>query len=78
VFWQAGAQHIGDSVSATGNIIAYDQPGYTTYDAAIGLAKDKWNAQIFGQNLTSVNSSTGTSAGQFVQTETVTRRGWPG
>jgi len=72
-FCQAGAQHIGDSISATGNIISYDQPGYTTYDAAIGVAKDNWNAQIFGQNLTSVNASTGTSAGQFVETETVTR-----
>jgi iron complex outermembrane recepter protein len=72
-FWQVGAQHIGDSVSATGNVIAYDQPGYTTYDAALGAAKDAWNVQLFGQNLTSVNASAGTNAGQFVQTETVIR-----
>jgi outer membrane receptor protein involved in Fe transport len=72
-FCQAGAQHIGDSVSATGNIIHYDQPGYTTYDAAIGVSKDNWNVQLFGQNLTSVNASTGTSGGQFVETQTVTR-----
>jgi iron complex outermembrane recepter protein len=72
-FCQAGAQHIGDSVSATGNIIHYDQPGYTTYDAAIGVSKDNWNAQLFGQNLTSVNASAGTSGGQFVETETVIR-----
>ncbi len=72
-FWQVGAQHIGDSVSATGNVIAYDQPGYTTYDAALGVAKDAWNVQFFGQNLTSVNASAGTNAGQFVQTETVIR-----
>jgi iron complex outermembrane receptor protein len=72
-FWQIGAQHIGDSVSATGNVIAYDQPGYTTYDAAVGVAKGAWTAQLFGQNLTSVNASTGTNGGQFVQTETVTR-----
>ena len=62
-----------NSISATGNVISYDQPGYTTYDAAIGVAKGNWNTQIFGQNLTSVNASTGTNAGQFVQTETVTR-----
>jgi outer membrane receptor protein involved in Fe transport len=72
-FWQIGAQHIGDSVSATGNVIAYDQPGYTTYDAAVGVAKGAWTAELFGQNLTSVNASTGTNGGQFVQTETVTR-----
>jgi iron complex outermembrane recepter protein len=72
-FWQIGAQHMGDSVSATGNLVAYDQPSYTTYDAALGVAKDAWNVQIFGQNLTSVNASTGTNGGQFVQTETVLR-----
>jgi outer membrane receptor protein involved in Fe transport len=72
-FWQAGGQHTGDSISATGNIISYDQPGYTTYDASVGVARDRWNAELFGQNLTSVNASTGSSAGQFVETETVTR-----
>jgi outer membrane receptor protein involved in Fe transport len=72
-FWQVGAQHIGDSLSATGNVITYDQPGYTTYDASVGASKDKWNVQLFCQNLTSVNASTVTNGGQFVQTETVTR-----
>jgi iron complex outermembrane receptor protein len=72
-FWQIGAQHIGDSQSATGNVITYDQPGYTTYDASLGVAKGGWNVQLFGQNLTSVNASTGTNAGQFVEAETVVR-----
>jgi outer membrane receptor protein involved in Fe transport len=72
-FWQVGAQHIGDTVSATGNIISYDQPGYTTYDAALGVSKDAWNVQLFAQNLTSVNASTSTNGSQFVQAETVTR-----
>jgi hypothetical protein len=72
-FWQIGAQHIGDSQSATGNVITYDQPGYTTYDASLGVAKGAWNVQLFGQNLTSVNASTGTNAGQFVEAQTVVR-----
>lgn len=72
-FWQAGAAHIGDSQSATGNLISYDQPGYTTYDASAGIAKDAWNLELFVQNLTSVNASTGTSASQFVEAEVVTR-----
>ncbi len=72
-FWQIGAQHIGDSQSATGNIVSYDQPGYTTYDASLGVAKDAWNLQFFVQNLTSVNASTGTNASQFIEGETVTR-----
>ena len=72
-FWQIGAQHIGDSLSATGNVVAFDQPSYTTYDASFGFAKGAWNLQIFGQNLTSVNASTGTNGGQFVEAETVVR-----
>jgi iron complex outermembrane receptor protein len=72
-FWQIGAQHIGDSLSATGNVVAFDQPAYTTYDAALGVSKDAWNVQLFGQNLTSVNASAGSNGGQFVQTETVLR-----
>jgi iron complex outermembrane recepter protein len=72
-FWQIGAQHVGDSQSATGNVISYDQPSYTTYDAALGVSKGAWNAQLFGQNLTSVNASTGTNGGQFVEAETVVR-----
>ncbi len=72
-FWQVGAAHVGDSQSATGNLISYDQPGYTTYDASAGIAKDAWNVQFFVQNLTSVNASTGTNAAQFVEAEVVTR-----
>ena len=72
-FWQIGAQHIGDSLSSTGYISAYDQPGYTTYDASVGAGRDAWGVQIFGQNLTSVNASLTTASGQFVKTETVIR-----
>jgi len=72
-FWQLGAQHISDSLSATGNVITYIQPGYTTYNAAIGASKGAWNVQFFGENLTSVNASTGTNAGQIIETETVLR-----
>jgi iron complex outermembrane recepter protein len=72
-FWQLGAQHIGSSISASGYVASYVQPSYTTYDAAVGVAKDTWNVQFFGQNLSNVNESTSTSSAQFVETETVTR-----
>jgi outer membrane receptor protein involved in Fe transport len=72
-FWQLGAQHIGSSISASGYVASYVQPSYTTYDAAIGVAKDAWYVQCFGQNLSNVNESTSTSNAQFVETETVTR-----
>jgi iron complex outermembrane receptor protein len=47
--------------------------GYTTYDGSIGFGKDQWNVEAFGQNLSDVNTSTYTSAVQFVVTQTVVR-----
>ena len=32
--------------------MSYTMPGYTTYDAAIGVAKDNWTAQVTGNNFT--------------------------
>jgi iron complex outermembrane recepter protein len=72
-FWQIGAQHTGDSQSGTGNTVTYDQPGYTTYDAAAGVAKDAWNVQLFVQNLTSVNAASSINGAQFIEAETVIR-----
>jgi len=72
-FVQFGGQHQAHSYSATGNVEAYEMAGYTTYDAAAGIAKDNWNVQFFGQNLTDVIASTFTNAAQFITTETVTR-----
>jgi iron complex outermembrane recepter protein len=72
-FVQAGAQHIGNSYSATGNVNSYDQPGYTTYDVAAGISKGAWDVQLFCQNLTDVNASTNTNSNQQVLAETVTR-----
>ena len=32
---------------------AYDDlPAYTTYDLSVGVAKDRWTAQIYGTNIT--------------------------
>jgi outer membrane receptor protein involved in Fe transport len=47
----------------------YTMPGYTTYDAAIGIAKDNWTAQITGNNIANSDASTNTSSGQFIKTE---------
>jgi len=45
----------------------YTMPGYTTYDAAIGVAKDSWTAQFSGSNITNSSASTFTSSGQFLE-----------
>ncbi len=72
-FWQVGGTHQGNSYSATGNVPKYDQPGYTLYDASVGVSKDAWTAQIFGQNLTNVLASTFTNSPQWIVQEAVTR-----
>jgi iron complex outermembrane receptor protein len=47
----------------------YTMPGYTTYDAAIGVAKDNWTVQVTGNNLTNSDASMYTSTNQFIKTE---------
>ena len=50
-------------------LLRYYQPGYGTIDAAIGIAKDKWYAEIYGTNLANSNASVFTSAAQFIKSE---------
>jgi iron complex outermembrane recepter protein len=47
----------------------YIMPSYTTYDAAIGVSKDKWTAQVTAQNLSDSNASTFTASNQFIESE---------
>ena len=44
-------------------------PGYTTYDASIGVAKDNWTVQVTGSNITNSDASTFTSSAQFIESE---------
>ncbi len=50
-------------------LLRFHMAAYTTYDAAVGVAKDNWNLQLYGQNLTDENASTFTSTAQFIKTE---------
>jgi iron complex outermembrane receptor protein len=81
-FASAGASYTGEMFNQTdtaidGNtetipnttLLRYKQPGYTTYDAAIGVAKDSWTAELFGQNLSNSNASVFTSSAQFIKSE---------
>jgi iron complex outermembrane receptor protein len=47
----------------------YTMPGYTTYDASVGVAKDQWTAQVTGSNITNVDASTLTSSAQFIESQ---------
>jgi iron complex outermembrane receptor protein len=83
-FAQFGLSHIGDmsnqpasytpgdipsEIVPTTTHLRYDQPGYTTYDAAIGIGKDQWTAKLSGQNLSNSDASTFTSSAQFIKSE---------
>ena len=47
----------------------YEIPGYTTYDAAIGVAKDQWSAELHAANLSNEYGPTNISSGQFIRSE---------
>ncbi len=49
--------------------LRYLQPGYTTFDASIGVNFDKYSVQLFGQNLGNSHASTFTSSAQFIKSE---------
>jgi outer membrane receptor protein involved in Fe transport len=84
-FASVGANHIGSqhnepssfpagnssfcSPTPTTTLCLYQIPGYTTYDGAIGVAKDSWTVQVNGSNLSNSNASTNISSGQFIKTE---------
>jgi iron complex outermembrane recepter protein len=85
-FVQAGATHTAHSYTQSssnpalaegGNVtttqLRFENPAYTQYDASLGIAKDSWTAELYGQNLTDVNKSVYTSTNQFVLAETILR-----
>ena len=45
------------------------QPGYTTYDASVGVAKDNWTVTAYGQNLSNSDASTYTNTAQYIVQE---------
>jgi hypothetical protein len=50
-------------------ILKYTIPAYTIYDAALGVTKDNWTAQIQGANITNVYGPTNISSAQFIKAE---------
>jgi iron complex outermembrane receptor protein len=80
-FVQAGVVHQGGSYSSTdkltktlqGASVAFYDPAFTTYDAAVGVAKDTWTVQVYGENLTDTNANLFSSYNDFVKATTVNR-----
>ncbi|HXI68190.1 MAG TPA: TonB-dependent receptor [Steroidobacteraceae bacterium] len=53
----------------TSTVLKYTIPGYTSYDAALGVSRDNWTAQIQGTNLTNVYGPTNVSSAPFIKAE---------
>jgi iron complex outermembrane recepter protein len=82
MFFSVGAQHVGDMQNEPSSFqsgagvlvptttwLRYDQPAYTTYDASLGIAKDRWHVEAFGTNLSNSDASLFTSSAQFIQSQ---------
>ena len=73
-FSQAGANpEILAGGSVTTSRGRFENPAYSTVDAAIGVSKDNWHADLHGENLTNSNASTFTSTDQFIIEQTPLR-----
>ena len=62
----AGGCLVGGIPNTT--LCKYEIPGYTTYDAALGVAKDSWTVQLSGSNITNSNAATNIASNQFIKT----------
>jgi iron complex outermembrane receptor protein len=71
-FVQVGGQHQAHEHTATGYQDNIDLPGFTTYDASVGVAKDQWTVQGQCQNLTNVDAALWEAQGSGKQQLTVT------
>jgi len=85
-FVQAGAMHVGHSFTQAGSNpplaadgiittgrLRFENPAYSTYDAAAGIAKDAWAVSLVGENLANSNASLFTSTQQFIVAQTPLR-----
>ena len=56
-----------------GNSTLYDLPAFTTYAAALGIAKDTWRVQVYAENLTDTRAQLYASFTQQYKAVTVNR-----
>jgi outer membrane receptor protein involved in Fe transport len=73
-FTQAGAN---PTIAAMGFVsttrLRFEDPPFTNIDAAVGVAKDAWNAQLYAENLANANTSLFTNADQYIVANTPMR-----
>jgi iron complex outermembrane recepter protein len=72
---QGGSYATTDRLSSTlqGNSEAFYDPGFTTYNAAAGVARDAWTVQAYCDNLTDVQGDLYSFYTLFVKANTISR-----
>jgi iron complex outermembrane receptor protein len=70
-FTQAGSN---PTIAAQGFVsttrLRFENPPFTNIDAAVGVSKDSWNAQLYAENLANKNTSLFTNADQYIVAQT--------
>lgn len=80
-FVQVGATHQSDSFSSTdrlkttlqGDSIIFVQQAFSTYQASVGVSRDAWTAQLYGDNLTDKRADLFSSYTQSFKATTINR-----
>ena len=73
-FTQAGSNPtIADAGGISTGRLRFENPAYTTVSASVGVSKDSWYANLFGENLSNSNASTFVSTDQFIVAQTPLR-----
>ena len=80
-FFQIGAVHQAHSLSSTNtqfigtqtDIKLYDLAAFTTLEGALGIAKDRWGVQAYGENLSDTRAPLFANYYNFVKAVTVNR-----
>jgi iron complex outermembrane receptor protein len=80
-FAQAGAMHQAHSLATIdqltldlqGSSVYYNLPAFTTYDGSLGVGKDSWLVQVYGENLTDTRAELYANYAQWYRAVTVSR-----
>jgi iron complex outermembrane recepter protein len=80
-FWQVDGTHQAHSYASTdrltkdfqGNSVAYDDPGFSTYDASLGVSRDAWQVKLYDENLTDTRAQLYANYAQWYKAVTINR-----
>jgi outer membrane receptor protein involved in Fe transport len=73
-FTQAGSNpSLADAGAISTGRLRFENPAYSTFDASVGVSKDAWYFNVFGENLANSNKSVFVSTDQFIVAQTPLR-----